>query len=329
MDRRTFTRSAALTLFAVPLVAIAQPAGRVCHVGILRPATPLPSDPILGNWLAKPLQELGYVEGRNLVVEVRFAEDKFDRLPRLARELAQLRPDVIVAVGTSTALTFKDATATIPIVFLTNVDPVAAGIVSSLAQPGGNITGILIAPEGTLAGKKLEILKELVPRATRFALLLPDDLNIGVKLQIEEAQKAASALGVELTVVVVRAGDYGSAFATIAGARPGGMLVGAHSFFVRDRKRIIQLAAQYRLPAIYEWPQQVQDGGLMSYGANDVEVYRRVAMYVDQICKGAKPGDLPIWQPSTLHLVINLKTAKALGVTIPPPVLLRADEVIR
>ena len=329
MDRRTFTRIAALALLAAPLGARAQPAGKVCRVGILRAGTRVPLDPILGNWLAKPLQELGYVEGQNLVVERRYAEDKLDRLPGLARELVQLKPDVIVAVGTSTALVFKDATTTIPIVFLTNVDPIAAGIVSSLAQPGGNITGVLIAPEGTLAGKKLELLKELVPRATRFALLVPDDPNVGLKLQVQEAQKAASALGVELMVVVVRGGDYANAFATIGAARPGALLVGAHSFFVRNAKEIIELAAKYRIPAIYEWPQQVQDGGLMSYGANDVETYQHVAAYVDRICKGAKPGELPIWQPSTLHLVINLKTAKTLGVTIPPPLLLRADEVIQ
>jgi putative tryptophan/tyrosine transport system substrate-binding protein len=329
IDRRTFTRITALALLVTPFGARAQPAGKVYRVGILRASTRVPSDPILGNWLVKPLQELGYVEGQNLIIEARYAEDKFDRLPGLARELMQRSPDVIVAVGTSTALAFKDATTTIPIVFLTNVDPVEAGLVSNLARPGGNVTGVLIAPEGTLAAKKLEILKELVPPATRFALLVPDDPNIGLKLQVQEARKAASALGVELVVVVVRDGDYGNAFATIGAARPGALLVGAHSFFVRDRKQIVELAGKYRLPAIYEWPQQVKDGGLMSYGANDVETYRRVALYVDQILKGAKPGDLPIWQPSNLRLVINLKTAKALGITIPPPLLLRADEVIQ
>ena len=181
------------------------------------------------------MQDLGYVDGQNLIVEARYAEDKVERLPGLARELVQLRPDVFVAVGTSATLAFKDATTTIPIVFLTNVDPIAVGLVPSLARPGGNVTGVLIAPEGTLAGKKLEILKELVPRATRFALLVPDDPNIGLKLQVQEAQKAASALGVELIVVEVRDSDYRSAFVTIGAARPGALFVGAHSFFVRDQ----------------------------------------------------------------------------------------------
>jgi putative ABC transport system substrate-binding protein len=275
------------------------------------------------------MRELGYVEGQNLLVEARYAEDRADRLPALARELVQLRLDAIVAVGTTVILAMKGATTTVPVVFLTNVDPVAAGLVPSLAHPGGNVTGILIAPDGTLAGKKLELLREMVPGAARIALLIPDDPGIGIKLQVQEIRKPAAALGVELIVVEVRGRDYGGAFAVTGAARPGALFVGAHSFFVRDEKEIIELAAKYRLPAIYEWPQQVQAGGLMSYGASDVETYRRVAAYVDQIFKGAKAGDLPIWQPSNLHLVINLKTAKALGLAIPQSLLLRADEVIQ
>jgi len=329
MHRRTFTRLATLALLAAPLRATGQPAAKTYRLGILWLRSRGPSGPILGDWLAKPLQELGYVEGQNLIVEARYAEDKLDRLPGLARELVQLKPDVIIAVGVTATLVSKDATTTVPIVFLTNVDPIEAGLVPSLAQPGANVTGVLIAPDGTLAGKKLELLKELRPRATRFSLLVPDDPNIGMKLQIREVQKAASALGVELIVVEVRGGDYGAAFATIGAARPAALFVGAHNFFVRDSEQIVELAAKYRLPAIYEWPQQVQDGGLMSYGASDVETYRRVALYVDRILKGAKPGDIPIWQPSSLHLVINLKTAKALGLTIPQSLLLRADEVIQ
>ncbi|SEA45937.1 putative ABC transport system substrate-binding protein [Variovorax sp. YR216] len=242
--------------------------------------------------------------------------------------MVQLSPDVIVAVGSSPVLALKDVTSTIPIVFLSNVDPIAVGLVPSLGRPGGNVTGVLIAPDGTLAGKRLEMLRELVPRATRFALLVPDDPGFGLKLQVQEAEKAASTLGVELKVVKVRAGDYDGAFETISAARPDGLLVGGHSFFVRDRKQIVDLAAKNRLPAIYEWPSQVRDGGLMSYGANDGETYRRLASYVDQICKGAKPSDLPIWRPSILHLVINLKAATALGITIPSSLLQRVDEVI-
>jgi putative ABC transport system substrate-binding protein len=287
------------------------------------------SDPILGDWLVKPMRDLGYIEGQNLSLEERYADDKFERIPGLARELVQLRPDVLVPVGTLPALALRDETTTIPIVFLTNVDPIAVGIVPSLARPGGNITGVVIAPDGTLAGKKLELLRELVPQAIRFALLVPDDPGVGLKLQVQEAEKAAATLSVELKVVVVRAGDYGEAFATISAAQPAGLLVGGHTLFMRDRKQIVELAAKDRLPAIYEWPQQARDGGLMSYGASEGETYRRLAGYVDQICKGAKPSDLPIWRPSVLHLVINLKTAKALGVTIPASLLQRVDEVIQ
>jgi putative ABC transport system substrate-binding protein len=279
--------------------------------------------------MSTPLRELGYVEGQNLIIERKYAEEKFDRLPGLARELVQLRVDVIFAVGVAPAKAAVDATTTIPIVWLGNLDPVAGGLVTSLARPGGNVTGVLISPEGTLAVKKLEVLKEAVSGATRIALLVPDDSGIGMRQQLQEVRKAASSLGVDLTVVDVRGGDYDRAFITIAAARPQALLVGAHSFFVRDRKKVIELAAKYRLPAIYEWPLQVRDGGLMSYGASDTETYRQVATYIDRIFQGAKPGDLPIWQPSKLHFVINVKTAKALGLAIPPLLLLRADELIQ
>jgi putative ABC transport system substrate-binding protein len=275
------------------------------------------------------LRELGYVEGENLVVERRYAEGKIDRLPELARELVRLRVDVILAVGTGASQAAKAATATIPVVLLSNVDPIKAGLVASLAHPSGNVTGVLIAPDGTLAAKKLELLKEAVPRAIRIALLAPDDPSVGIQQQEQEVRRAASSLSVELRVVVVQGSDYDRAFATIDAGRPQALFVGAHTFFVRDAQRIVELAAKYRLPAIYEWPQQVQAGGLMSYGANDVETYRQLATYIDRILKGSKPGDLPIWQPSKLRLVINLKTAKALGLTIPQSILIRADEVIQ
>jgi len=329
LDRRAFTRVAFGTLLAWSCGARAQSRGKICHVGILRASTRMPSDPILGNWLGDFMRDLGYIEGQNLRFEEMHADDNVQRIPGLARDMVQLQPDVIVAIGTSPTLALKDETTTIPVVFLTNADPIEVGLVPSLARPGGNITGVLIAPDGTLAGKKLEMLRELVPQATRFALLVPDDPGVGLKLQVQEAEKAASTLGVELKVVAVRAGDYDDAFEAISAARPGGLLVGGHVFFLRDRKQIVELAAKYRLPAIYEWPQQVRDGGLMSYGANDGETYRRLAGYVDRICKGARPSDLPIWRPSVLHLVINLKTAKALGVTIPSSLSQRVDEVIQ
>jgi putative ABC transport system substrate-binding protein len=237
--------------------------------------------------------------------------------------------DAILAVGSSAIQAAKDATTTIPIVLFTGGDPVAAGLVSSLARPEGNITGVLIAPEGSLAGKRLEMLRESVPRATRMALLVTDDPGVMLKQQISETRSAASTLGIELDVTEVRGSDYARVFAAMAPRRPQALIVGAQAVLLRDRKQIIELAAKYRLPAIYEWPRQVQDGGLMSYGANDVATYAQVASYIDRIFKGARPGDLPIWQPSRLHLVINLKTAAALGITIPQSLLMRADEVIQ
>jgi putative ABC transport system substrate-binding protein len=294
----------------------------------LSAGTWVPSDPFLSaNRVPELLREIGYIEGQNLVIDRKYGD--FDRLPQLARELVKLRVDVIFAIGTAPSQAAKDATTTIPIVFFSNLDPVAAGLVQSLARPGGNVTGILITPEGSLAAKKLELLTEAVPRATRIALLVPDDPAAGVLQQIQEVRKAASSLGVELPVVVVRGGDYQGAFAVIGTEQPQALIVGAHSFFVRDQKKIIELTAKYRVAAIYEWPQQVQNGGLMSYGASQVEVFKQLAAYIDRMFSGAAPADLPVWQPEKLRLVLNLKTAKALGLRFPQSLLLRADEVIQ
>ena len=325
MDRRMFLAGTGLVLVGVPFANEAQQAGRIYRLGILAPTVPFSTG--VAARIPTAMRELGYVEGQNLLVENRYAEGKLDRLPGLARELVQLRVDVIVAVATVAIRAAKDATTRIPIVMFDNVDPVAAGFAASLARPGGNLTGILIAPGGTLAAKKLELLKEAVPRAARIAFLALDDPNF--RPQVQEAQKAASSLGVELIVVEVRGGDYEHAFASMVAEKPKALFVGASTFFVRDRKRIIQLASKHRLPAIYEWPDQVEDGGLMAYGTSRSELVRRTAAYIDRIFKGAKPGDLPIEQPTKFELVINLKTAKALGLTIPPSLLSRADEVIR
>ena len=324
MDRRAFISTVAGALLAAPLAAGAQPAGRVLRLGILTPTVPTP----LGMTARIPtaLRELGYVEGQNLIVQRRYAEDEIGRLPGMARDLVQLRVDVIVAVGSSAIRAVEDATTTIPIVFYGNLDPVAAGFVVSLARPGGNITGVVIAPGGTLAAKKLELLKEAVPRAARIAFLAPDDPAF--LPQVQEAQKAASTLGVTLIVVEVRGGDYDRAFATMVAERPGALFVGATGPFFANRKRIIELAAKHRLPAIYEWPEQVEDGGLMAYGTSLSGGAQRLAAYIDRIFKGAKPADLPVEQPTKFDLVINLKTAKALGLTIPQSLLGRADEVI-
>jgi putative ABC transport system substrate-binding protein len=207
-----------------------------------------------------------------------------------------------------------------------NFDPLALRLVDSLARPGGNATGVLIAPDGTLAGKRLELLKAAVPQASRIALLVPDDES--ARLQVQETRQAAASLGVELVVVTVRGQEYSRAFAAIAAERPGALVVGSHQYFVRDRKEIIALAAKHRLPAMYEWREQVADGGLMTYSTNLYGVQQRVASYVDRILRGARPSDLPVERPTRFEFVVNLKTAKALGLTIPPSVLARADEVI-
>ena len=328
IDRRPFLAMLASGLVARPRPTAAQPAGRVYRLGMLAPTTaPPPSEQRTATTLVpKALREMGYEPGRDLAVEVRYAGGKLGRLPELARELVRLRSDVIVAIGSSAARAARTATATIPIVLYGNIDPVAAGLVKSLARPEGNITGVLIAPAGTLAAKKLELLKEAVPGAVRVAFLAPDDP--GVRLQTQETQLAAAALGVRLAVTEVRARDYEGAFAGMASSRPEALFVAGHTFFVYDRKRIIELAAKYRLPAMYEWPEHVEDGGLMSYGSSLAETTRRVAVYVDRLFKGARPGDLPIEQPAQFQLVINLRTARALGLAVPPALIARADRLI-
>jgi putative ABC transport system substrate-binding protein len=329
MNRRAFVTGLGAVL-AVPLATEAQhPAGKVYRLGLLSTTTaPGSSDQKAAVILVpKALRNLGYVEGQNLIVERRYAGGKLDRLPGMAKELVQLGADVIFAVALPAIQAAKDATTTTPIVFYGNFDPVANGLVRNLARPGGNVTGVLIAPDGTLAAKKLELLKETVPQATRMVALVPEDLTT-VRLQIQEAQNAAAALGVTLNVVAVRGGDYDRAFTTMAAERPGALFVAATAYFMRDRKRIIELAAKHRLPAIYEWPEQVEDGGLMAYGTSFSVTTQRAAAYIDRILKGAKPADLPIEQPTKFELVINLKTAKALDLIIPPSLLLRADQVI-
>ncbi|MEO7852676.1 MAG: ABC transporter substrate-binding protein [Rubrivivax sp.] len=311
-----------------PLVALTQPADRVHRQGILHPGTlPPASDPHMVTAYTAPLRDLGYVEGRNLRVERRYADGRRDRLSDLARELLALKVDVVLAVGPVAARVAKEVTTTTPIVFLLNTDPVAAGLVQSLARPGGNVTGVLISPEGSLAGKRLELLRDSVPRATRIALLAPDEQGVAWP-QLQETRAAAVSMGLDLVVVEARGGDYVRAFAAIGALHAQALVVAANAGFLRDRKTIIALAAKYRLPATYEWPRQVKDGGLMSYGADDIETYKQVTSYIDRLFKGAKPMDMPIWQPSLLYLVLNLRTAKALGLAIPQSLLLRADEVI-
>jgi putative ABC transport system substrate-binding protein len=277
------------------------------------------------------LRDLGYTEGRNVVIEYRDAEGKLERLPALAAELVALKVDVIVAGGTPQALAAKQATKTIPIVFAAAADPVASGLVASLARPGGNATGLsLLTPE--LVGKCLEQLKQVVPGISRVAALWQPGGH-GERTEkdmLKEADVAARALAVRLQFVQARGpADFDRVFSEMTRARADALTVLPSNLFISERRRLVDLAAKNRLPAVYPWREFVDAGGLMSYGANNADLFRRAATYADKILKGAKPADLPVEQPTTFELVINLKTAKALGLTIPPSLLQRADEIIQ
>ena len=325
-SRRCFLAVAAASpLLVVSLPVVAQQP-RVHRIGILRP-TAAGGDETMTGGMKRALSDLGYVEGQNLAVDVRFAGNKLNRLPALAQELVASKVDVIIAVGAAAVRAAKAASATVPIVFFGNFDPVKGGFVASLAQPGGNMTGILIAPDGTLSAKKADLLAQLVPGAKRMALLLPDDPNVASE-QVPEVRKTAAGLGIDLFPIEVREGNYRAAFDKVEQVRAQLLFVASTTFFVRDRRQIIELANRYKLPAMYEWPDQVDDGGLIAFGPSRVAIYARIAADVDRILKGAKAGDIPIEQPSKLELVINLKTAKAIGLTIPQALLLRADRLV-
>jgi len=306
-------------LATLPGAVRAQGTSRVWRVGVL--------GPVVNTMLRNALRDIGYVEGQNLVFEDRIFDD-VDRLPLLARELAKARLDVVITIGlAATRAVLADGT-DVPVVFFANFDPVAIGLVDNLPRPGGRLTGILIAPDGTLAGKRVELLKAAVPHAKRIALLLPEDPSVALKIQAQDTRQAATAQGLSLLDVVVHKGHYEAAFAVIAAARGDGLVVAAHTFFMRDRSTIIELATRHKLPAIYEWREQVAEGGLMAYSTSLAGQYARIANYIDRILKGAKAGDLPIERPARFGLVVNLKAARAIGLTLPQALLLRADEVI-
>jgi len=328
MDRRVFMGALAGGLLAAPLAAEGQQAGNVYRLGVLTPGV-RPSSPVTTvNLLLVILREMGYVEGKNLLVEQRFAEGKLDRLPGLARELVQLRMDTLVAISPPAIKAAKDATNTIPIVMLLSYsDPVELGFVASFARPGGNITGVAMAAEATIIGKRLELIKEVVPQAARIAVLTTGEVQS--RTQAQWAGSVAPSLGVKLVVVEIRDADYDRAFATMVAGRADALLVVASVILSTDRERIIQLAAKHRLPAIYDWREHVEAGGLMAYGGSVSGFTRRAAGYVDRIFKGANPAELPVERATMFELAINLKTAKALGLTIPPSLLARADEVIQ
>jgi putative ABC transport system substrate-binding protein len=276
----------------------------------------------------REIRALGYIEGKNIAFEYRDAQGKLDRLPAVADELVRLKVDVIVTASTIGSLAAKNATGTIPIVFTSGADPFAAGLVDSLARPGGNITGFSEISE-VLAGKRLELLKETIPKLSRVALLW-NPRNPGNAQQWKESQLAAKELGLQLhSMEVSRADKFDSAFKEAIKARSTALAVAQDPLSISNPKLIADLAAKNRLPAIYTRRDFVESGGLMSYGPDRAEAYRRAALIVDKILKGAKPADIPVEQPTKFELIINLKTAKALGLTIPPVVMMRAERVIK
>jgi putative ABC transport system substrate-binding protein len=274
------------------------------------------------------LRDLGYVEGKNIAFEYRYADNKLDRLPALADELVRLKVDLLLTPSTPEALAAKNASRTIPIVFVGVGDPIAAGLVDSLAWPGGNITGFTnISP--VLAGKRLELLKETVPKLSRLAVLW-DSLNPSVTEARKESQLAARELGLQLHFMEVsNANQYEVVFKEATKARSVALAVIQSPFMNSHQKLITDLATRHRLPAIYPRGDWVANGGLMSYGPDQVEPYRRVAVFVDKILKGTKPAEIPVEQPTKFEFIINLKAAQQIGLTIPPNVLMRADRVIR
>jgi putative tryptophan/tyrosine transport system substrate-binding protein len=318
------------TLFLANVsLADAQQTGKVPRIGFLDSSTASSSTPLVEAF-RQELNKLGWIDGKNITIEYRFAEQKPERLPELAADLVRLKVDLIVIAGTAAALAAKNATTTIPIVMANAGDPVGVGLVASLARPGGNVTGLEgLGPE--LNTKRLEVLKDAVPKLTRVGLLLASGSGIGRDLQLKELRPAAVALKLKLEEIETQPDAKGleSAFKTAKQKQVGAIMTAAGRRFFAERKRIVELAVKYRLPAIYFQKEFVDEGGLMSYGADFDDLYRRAAVYVDKILKGAKPANLPVQQATKFELVINLKAAKQIGLTIPPDVLARANTVIK
>ena len=327
MERRAFLGVIAGGLLAAPLAAEAQQVGKVPRIGFLSVTSPSDRPPLLDAF-RQGLRELGWVEGQNIVIDYRYAEDRVDRLPGLAAELVRLKVDLIVSEGTQGVTAARNATETIPIVMITVRDPVGTGLIASLARPGGNVTGMSGSAGLEIVAKQLELLKETVPKISRVAIL-SNPTNAYHQLAIREVNVAARSLGVQLQLLEARGpNEFDGAFAAMAKERVGALLVLSDAMLSSHRTRLADLAARSRLPSAYAVRESVEAGGLMSYGPSFLDLFRRAATYVDRILKGAKPADLPVEQPTKFELVINLKTAKALGLTIPQSLLQRADQVI-
>jgi putative ABC transport system substrate-binding protein len=310
-------------------IATAQQPGKIFRIGYLDNSTASGSASLVDAF-RQELSKLGWIEGKNITIEYRFAEQKPERLPELVADLVRLKVDLIVASAPPSVSAAKNATSAIPIVITNTVDPVGAGFVASLARPGGNVTGLsTLAAE--LNTKRLEILKDAVPKLVRVGLLRGPTGSITVDLQMKELRPAALALKLKLEEIETQPDAKGleSAFQTAKQKQVGAIMTIATRGFFAERKRIVELAAKYRLPAIYFQKEFVDEGGLMSYGADYVDLFRRVSVYVDKILKGAKPADLPVQQATKFEFVINLKAANQIGLTIPNRVLERANEVIK
>jgi len=327
VSKRIFSFTLCATLFALCGSVEAQQVGKVAHIGFVDDSTPS-NIAVRLDMFRQELSKLGWIEGKNVAIEYRFAEGKLERLPELMSDLVRLKVDLIVAQGTPGALAAKNATTTIPIVMTNAGDPVGAGLVVSLARPGGNVTG-LSSLASELITKRLEVLKDAVPRLSRVGILRT--LGSGTDRQLKELRAAAQALKLKLEEIDAQRDAKGleSAFQTAQQKKVGAIMITTGNRFVAERKRIVELAVKYRLPAIYPQDEFVEAGGLMSYGADYDDFYRRAAVYVDKILKGAKAADLPVQQATKFEFVINLKAAKQIGLTISPDMLARANKVIK
>ena len=327
MNRRAFLGTLTGGLLAAPLAAEAQTPGKTPRIGFVEAGSRSANQHFLDAF-RQGLRDLRYVEGQTIVIEDRWADGRPDRFPELIAELIRLKVDVLVVASTSGAITARTITSTVPVVFWGVADPVQSGLVASLGHPGGNITGVALGTEDGLAGKWAELLKEAVPNATQVAVLGNPDAP-GLAPQVKELRLVAATLKLALYIFEVRGvREFDSAFTAMSKAHIGGLIVVVDPLTLRYRETIVRLAAQTRLPAVYGFGEFVRSGGLIAYGARVSDQARRAATYVDRILNGAKPADLPVEQPAEFELVINLKTAKALGLAIPPSILQRADQVI-
>jgi putative ABC transport system substrate-binding protein len=327
MDRRTFVSAAAGALLVKAIPASAQPAKKVPRIGVLHAGPQATASQFVAPF-TQGLREHGSVEGQNVVVEHRFGDNRLDRINEIAAELVRLKVDVIVTNADVAIAAVKQQTQTIPIVMASSTDPVGTGFVASLARPGGNVTGLTgLSPE--LSAKRLELLKEVVPGLSRVAIMWNPDVR-GAVLNYKETESAARSLRLQLqSVEVSRADDFDRAFSALTTGRAEALMVVGSTLVFTNRDQIANLAQKHRLPSMYANREYVDAGGLIAYGPNLADAWWRAATYVDRILKGAKPAELPVEQPTEFKLVINLKTAKALGLTLPPSLLRRADEVIQ